>query len=234
MERNYRTPLLVEVTFSHNGDWTQELDDFDWSYSVSRAQIDVVNGRIMEVATLKVNRKADLKRVLNTMLRNVGVKEIAYMAPVNPGYPKFLKMVVEGNPSISTRYLAQVHHMLELYSVYFNGIERWWFMAFDPSRVDPFLSKLEGAGKVLEVKRRELRPEDLMESSSILQDIGLSGSEMKALKCALEMGYFQIPRRVELEDVAKVLRMSKSTVDEYIRKGISKALRTLLGEEEVW
>ena len=53
-------------------------------------------------------------------------------------------------------------------------------------------------------------------------------AQRSALVTALEMGYFDVPRQVELADVAAELDLSPNAVSERIRRGEANLFRSAL------
>lgn len=49
-------------------------------------------------------------------------------------------------------------------------------------------------------------------------------NEYMILKLALEKGFFESPKRVKLEELAKIIGVSKSTASETLRRGIKKVV----------
>ncbi|WP_048085544.1 helix-turn-helix domain-containing protein [Archaeoglobus veneficus] len=60
------------------------------------------------------------------------------------------------------------------------------------------------------------------------EDEDVSYKEYEILKLAFEMGFFENPRRVKLEDIAKRLGISKSTASDLIRRALKKVVRMYL------
>ncbi|WP_435179863.1 helix-turn-helix domain-containing protein [Halorussus sp. AFM4] len=65
--------------------------------------------------------------------------------------------------------------------------------------------------------------------------MGLTDRQREALRTATEMGYYDVPRRVELEDVAEVLGVSRQAVSERLRRATEALVRATIyrdGETE--
>jgi len=54
----------------------------------------------------------------------------------------------------------------------------------------------------------------------------LSERQLEAFELALEYGYYAFPRRIELQGLAKVMKISTSTMQEHIRRAEEKLLPT--------
>lgn len=58
---------------------------------------------------------------------------------------------------------------------------------------------------------------------------GLTPRQQQVLRAAVEMGYFENPKRVRLEDLGELLGQDKSTVCETLRRAEKRVFETLLG-----
>jgi predicted DNA binding protein len=58
---------------------------------------------------------------------------------------------------------------------------------------------------------------------------GLTPRQQQILRAAVEMGYFENPKRVRLHDLGRLLGMDKSTVGETLRRAEKRVFETLLG-----
>ncbi|WP_054857647.1 helix-turn-helix domain-containing protein [Vulcanisaeta sp. JCM 16159] len=221
--------ILLDLSYVHEIDWTANLTDFDWVYRVTQAGFDYSRGEVVEVATLRINRKDDLRQVFNS-LRKHGI-DIIYFIGINPGYPKYVKVIVKGNIDLSTRFLAQELGLLEVYAYYTNGVERWGFLAFNRESIDQFLKEVTNYGKIANKNLKILKIEDLIAANTSRLDVFLNASEYRVLRYAFERGFFNIPRSISMDELSKELGLSKSTIDRYIRSSLSKILKAIIWRE---
>jgi hypothetical protein len=64
--------------------------------------------------------------------------------------------------------------------------------------------------------------------------LGLTDRQYETLRAATEMGYFEVPREIELEDLADVLGVSRQAVSERLRRATETLVRaTICRENEV-
>lgn len=57
----------------------------------------------------------------------------------------------------------------------------------------------------------------------------LTDRQLEVFQKAVELGYYEIPRRATHEEIAEHLECAPSTVDEHLRKAESRVLRALVG-----
>lgn len=60
--------------------------------------------------------------------------------------------------------------------------------------------------------------------------LGLTDAQRETLLYALEAGYFEVPRRVNLTDLSEDLGVSDTAISQRLRRGISSLLRVTLSE----
>lgn len=61
---------------------------------------------------------------------------------------------------------------------------------------------------------------------------GLTDRQRETLRTAAEMGYYEVPRRVELEDLAAVLGVSRQAVSERLRRATSALVRATVFRDD--
>jgi len=71
----------------------------------------------------------------------------------------------------------------------------------------------------------DLDYELIWKSSFFDEDDGLSYKELEILRLALDYGYFENPKRIKLEDIAKMLNISKATASDLLRRALKKVVK---------
>lgn len=69
---------------------------------------------------------------------------------------------------------------------------------------------------------------EIVWKSRFVEDRELSIDEFKTLKLALELGYFENPKRIRLRELADVLEVSEATASSLIRKALKKVVKIVL------
>lgn len=110
-------------------------------------------------------------------------------------------------------------------TVLFGGWEYHRFVGFDDNDVKGLLRGLDKIGKT-EVLHKKSVHEGVTDDTFLLSLSSLFGQltekQMKALLSAVESGYYEIPKRITADDLAKKQGQPRSTLEEHIRKAESK------------
>jgi len=97
-----------------------------------------------------------------------------------------------------------------------DGVENWHIVAPTREELQDAVAALERCAEIAYIRSAEV----------VEPDVGLTERQMSALKAAVEMGYFETPRRSSIKDVAKRLKVSPSTAVEHLRKAEKKVLES--------
>jgi predicted DNA binding protein len=97
-----------------------------------------------------------------------------------------------------------------------DGVESWHIVAPTREELQEVVASLEQCADIAYIRSSE----------GVEPDAGLTERQMSALKAAVEMGYFETPRRSSIREVAKRLKVSPSTAVEHLRKAEKKVLES--------
>jgi len=97
-----------------------------------------------------------------------------------------------------------------------DGVESWHIVAPTREELQEVVASLEQCADIAYIRSSE----------GVEPDAGLTARQMSALKAAVEMGYFETPRRSSIREVAKRLKVSPSTAVEHLRKAEKKVLES--------
>ena len=116
--------------------------------------------------------------------------------------------------------------------IIYNGNEYWSIFVYD-NKLKETLEKLSRIGSIRyeilsikNVKAFEEKPTDTIDEISS----SLSAKQKRVLVEAYKSGYFEYPRRANLNDLAKKLGLSKSTCLHHIRLSEQKILKRIIEE----
>ncbi len=95
-----------------------------------------------------------------------------------------------------------------------DGVENWHIMAPTREELQEVVAALGQCADIAYIRNSE----------GAEPDVGLTERQMATLRTAVEMGYFDTPRRASIKDVARRLNVSASTAVEHLRKAEKKVL----------
>ncbi|WP_291999142.1 helix-turn-helix domain-containing protein [Caldivirga sp.] len=221
----------LSFDYVHTTDWTISTADDNFIFHVLNAYVDTSRDSILEFAVLKVWGKHDLRHILKVLSRHRNIKGIASLKPLNDGYPKQLLVTLKGDAGDSTRYMAHVLGGIEVKAIYENGIEHWGFMFPNDESAKSFLTMVGKRGVIKKYRLENANMDNIMANALRNAALLLTPSEFKITKIAYSKGYFEVPRMIKLDDLAKELGLSKATIDEYIRGAVRKILEHVFADE---
>jgi predicted DNA binding protein len=101
-----------------------------------------------------------------------------------------------------------------------DGLLQWKVIAPNAAALKGLVDKIKALGCSVEVKKIS-RLDSLSE---------LTRTQERVLQIAYEAGYFDIPRKIKLEKLAKRLEISKATLDVIIRRAQKKVIAVQMGD----
>ncbi len=113
---------------------------------------------------------------------------------------------------------------------YLEGKENIAVSCVDEEECKTAVDLLSKHGEVQLVKKKRIDPGMLQESyliplSTLFEDLTLK--QLKSLRTAIENDFFSEPKKVTIEDLASIIGVSKSTVQEHLSKGIMKIFKSM-------
>ncbi len=113
---------------------------------------------------------------------------------------------------------------------YLEGKENIAVSCVDEEECKTAVDLLSKHGEVQLVKKKRIDPGMLQESyliplSTLFEDLTLK--QLKSLRIAIENDFFSEPKKVTIEDLASIIGVSKSTVQEHLSKGIMKIFKSM-------
>ncbi len=133
-----------------------------------------------------------------------------------------------GNSTI--RMVESRNFLWEAPASYSQGVETVKIVAFDEEWLESLYSDLNRIGTVKVEKKRKILPESLKDVYTIsLSDLTgkLTSKQTIYLRDAISMGFFATPKRIMVEELARIHGVSKSTMQEHINKARNKLMIAL-------
>jgi predicted DNA binding protein len=123
------------------------------------------------------------------------------------------------------------HGCLEIYPAIYTGGWEWYrLVALSGSKIRRFFEDLGGSCNVEIISKSRVETRSLvdtftMSTSSLFGS--LTEKQARALRTALEAGYYQIPKRTSTKALAESFGVNRTTFEEHLRIAEGKVLRSL-------
>ncbi|WP_081801169.1 helix-turn-helix domain-containing protein [Candidatus Acidianus copahuensis] len=203
------------ISLRHQNDWTEITEDICLnmrsSLAVSNPSIDtnfedfVFNAPSKDIAFHLIRTIKKHKNIYKI----VSFKRIGRMT---------YEMSFLGSYSNSIRKIMLDNGIMVKFLIVYDGLEKYSFIAPEWINWDNLKGELRGVARIydLDVKR--------VNSTTSSDLMSLSLEDEETLLLAFKRGFFDEPRKVDLNGLASELGLSKSTVNSKIKKGIRKIL----------
>lgn len=125
----------------------------------------------------------------------------------------------------------QKNNCLEMQPVFYkHGWEWYRIIAFKQRDVKNLFEELEEFTTLEMISRRKIEDASVKEAfvistNSLLGE--LTGKQSFALLIALSRGYYEIPKKVSTDEIAKSLDLPRTTYEEHLRKAESKVMKAV-------
>jgi len=219
---------FVSIQLVHPSDWTSTLKTFDASeINISNVRLQITSKKTnSEVLVVKSRTKQGYRRLVKTIEKHPEVLSISFAYPVSryPPYCYIVSTVEKNNSSVCL--ILDENEAVPLSLSYFEGLEHWKFVC-KSAFIDKILTSMEDICEIGRLRIKDLSFDDI--NGGMTHPNNLSRMESASLSAAKKMGYFAWPHQVSLNDIASTLFISKSALNEYLRKGIRKLVDRELG-----
>jgi predicted DNA binding protein len=211
---------VVSAALVHDDDWTVSLKDSDPNVlSISNVSSSILSARYdQEAVVVRASDKDACEGLLRNLKANplIHSTEILYSAEFHRMNYQLISIIGKRDSSIFS--LMASFRCIPISSDYSRGMEYWRFMC-RRSDVREVAMNIREMTTVTSLELSDVSQFTL--ESAVKGETLLSPREFGSTLAAYRMGYFDYPRRADLTELAKQLHLSKGTVHEYLRKGVS-------------
>lgn len=114
---------------------------------------------------------------------------------------------------------------------YSEGLEHCKLFAFTKHDLDSAMKKLSGVSRELTIESKSILPKHSARSALTISFDDffrtLTQKQFSAFASAIEMGYYNIPKKVTMAEIASKQGVPRSTFEEHLRKAEIKMLQSL-------
>ncbi len=184
---------------------------------------------ILEVESSGEEETSKLEVTLKQMLKKLGARLIR----VNRYSSKNLEAVIGCRCAVDNSSVAIIEWAgcIPVMPVsYRGGIEYCRMLAFTKGSLDGAISRLSRMSKI-EIRSKSVIPRESAKGAITVPVDEFLGSltrkQLAAFIAAMQMGYYNMPKRVTVDEIAEKQGMKRSTYEEHLRKAELKILEAV-------
>lgn len=211
---------MFEAKFKlkHKGCWTIGLKRFKSEF-LTHNTISLSEDFVQDITEVSLASKKEAREIKRYFKNHKLIKKVEILQERDN---KLLFQIFTDTSKIK----SIVHTILKNKCFLFNkvplvgGFEIWTIAAPKKTAIKHAIDDIEKLGdfKLLHIKK------------SSFDGFNLSSNQEKILKLALDLGYYNWPRKVSINGLAKKLNISKVTVAEHLRKAEIKVINKEFGK----
>ncbi|AOL16541.1 hypothetical protein BFU36_07335 [Sulfolobus sp. A20] len=218
----------LNVALEHYGDWSLLTRSFDvivtsryfYPYKEKGYSLEVirVEGKKDEIRDFikKLNKSSNIKKVINIIKINNIQYDIIFLGD----YEEMVKYVFLERNGILRK--SVVKDGLKIFDVY--------FIRYNKTQVENIYDILRDKGRIL---RFNINKNDKNKLKTLSENDYLTPNEKLLLEFAYKNGFFDTPRKIDLDHIAKNFKLSKTTANFHIRNGIKKILKNAFSDDDI-
>jgi len=184
---------------------------------------------ILEIETSGEGETPRIVSWLRPMVKELGARLIR----INRFSPSALEAVVSCKCAVDTSSVAMIEWagcIPVMPLNYEGGYEYCRLLAFTKHSLDGAITRLARDSK-LEIQSKSVVPRESAKGAITIpvdEFLGsLTGKQLAAFLAAMQLGYYSLPKRVTMEEVAAKQGMKRSTFEEHLRKAELKILQSM-------
>lgn len=207
---------LVNFRMSHDGCWSILSQEFPVRVHTLIGKPQKEKNRILGLIEIR-GSVGDIRRFLRKFGAQRSINSVISITNISGSKHHYKILFTE-------KYENMVTGLLDSYSVLYqkdivwNGYE-YRTVVIPREEVNSLKRDLQGMGDISDFKSRIVDEEDYLDFY-----FSLSENETKILKIAYKGGYYELPKRTFLEGISSAVGLSKSTVEEHLRKAENKII----------
>lgn len=117
-----------------------------------------------------------------------------------------------------------------------DGIERWTLGILSKKQLDEFLSRVKERDYIEKMKIDEVADDTIatlafnyLQLVNLTNEIGkLTKSQLNLLNMALESGYYEWPRKINIMNISQELRVSRAAVAKLLRRAEKRVIASVM------
>ncbi|BDR93560.1 helix-turn-helix domain-containing protein [Vulcanisaeta souniana] len=220
------------VRIEHYNDWSYYTRDFEGVRTSMRYYYPFNDrGYSFEVITVTGNRGGTVKSFIRRFRYLGNIVDVVSVGKINN---RSYELVFLGDIKGMLKYVILEHGGIVISSYVDSGTKDFtaYFFTKDTNELETSLTELHNElsnhGKIITYKVSRF-PKTMVFTSPIYS---LTEIERKILQTAYHKGFFNYPRGINLDNLAKEFNISKATVNIHLRNALRKIISSYLGNND--
>lgn len=216
-----------EIHVIHKNDWTYSLLGSGVDLYTIHAEVSSYRGdecAVIDLLRVGLTIADTIPRILQAIKSNRRIVSSQLVASTGGE----MHMLVVARCYESVRVILNSYKIPVLRSMVRDGVEVYTVLAQDKRHIDGAAKDIQDIAEIIDIRPIALR-NALPHIPTIRIEIPrLTKREKEILWTALREGFFDHPKRIRIEDIARIHGVSKAYVSVTMRKAIGKALKWLV------
>ena len=214
---------FVTFEIDHEGCWSKITSDYPIMVRTIFAKSSKEKDHILGFDEIKARDYQSFKDFLRAFKKEKSIFEVIQLWELDKRRGIYRILFKE-------KYDNMIMGIIEKYTILYlrdlikDGREKL-LIVIPSDEIKPLKSELEALGKIYCFKVRNININILIPEFFVLSE-----QERKSIIKAIKLGYYEYPRRINLEDLSEIMKLSKPTLEEYIRKAEKKIMVRLFNE----
>ncbi|ABW00886.1 helix-turn-helix domain-containing protein [Caldivirga maquilingensis] len=218
---------LVSFRFRHKGDWTLWTRMIN-AHFISTAWYPIIDYANIEVINVKwIDKGSSIHEYFTKLSKRGLIYDVGLVRKITSN----MYLVGFMGPYRNTvRERLILNNILYFKSTIHDGVQDWLILA-PLNKVNDFKESLKNIGKLVNFRAQPITNiRDIMRiiirNNNLIDyvKLALTNNELKTLRSAWELKYFDLNNRSTLSEVSAALNKDKSTVDRQIKESIRKII----------
>jgi predicted DNA binding protein len=207
--------------------WSTISNSYDLNVRINSVLYYPFDSKLVATAIIDTKNEKVLREFINDFEKSYPSKRnVKYVFKLNKYNLYYVYFESEYDLSVSSIiYETKIPYWREKIS---NGNENWKILAFGKQQLDLLLERLKQIAKIKDVEINTVDPFKLSPVSNSVEF--LPKKEKEIVLKAYEMGYYEWPRRTNLDELSRIFNISKAALLKNLRKGEEKILKKILSD----
>ena len=217
----------LKLILYHDSCWSPITYDYNLSVRVNSVMYYPFESKLVATATINSENEKFFNEFVNHFNKSYPSKrKVKYTVKFKKNDAYLIYFESEYDFSVSSIiYEIKIPYWKEKV---INGNEYWRILVFGKNQLNAFLERLKQITKIKNSEINTIDPFKLRPESVPIEI--LSKKEKEIILKAYELGYYDWPRRVDLDELSKIFNISKAALLKDLRKGEEKIIKKILME----